>query len=147
MQILIDEIRQLVAFSRGVSAPPRVFLGLDDGDPGEDEALESHILRETTPGRSGVACQLCEALIMGLAFIRLTQPAHVPGLIDDEEVFARVAFLLATVILLLVLGISWAVDESFSTIMPKRGDVGPCCVCVVAKRAANSSAERAGSKS
>jgi len=47
---------------------------------------------------------------MCLAFIRITQEANVTGLIDYEEVFDRVAFLLATVILLLVLRISRAVD-------------------------------------
>jgi hypothetical protein len=43
------------------------------------------------------------------------------GLIDDEEVFDRMALLLATVAFLLVLWIGWAVDRSFSTIMPTRG--------------------------
>jgi hypothetical protein len=36
------------------------------------------------------------------------------GLIDDEEVFDRMALPLSTVAFLLVLWIGWAVDRSFS---------------------------------
>jgi hypothetical protein len=69
------------------------------------------------------------------------------GLIDHEEVFERVTLLLATVVFLLVFWIGRAMDRAFGTIMPKRGDVGASCVCVVVRRVANSSAVRAGSKS
>src|SRR6266516_3527331 len=132
---------------RGEFPPTGLFLGLDDGDPGQNESLESHILIETTPRGQGVTRQIRQAFLMHLAFIGITQEANVTGLIDHEEVFDRVAFLLATVILLLVLGILRAVDRSLRTIMPKRGDVGTAFVCVVARRVANSSAVRAGSKS
>jgi hypothetical protein len=110
---------------RGKFAPAGFFLGLDDGDPSQNKALESQILIETTPSRQGVTHEVCQAFIMRLAFIGVAQEAHVTGLIDHEEVFDRVALLLATVILLLLLGISRAMDRSLSTIMPKRGDVGP----------------------
>jgi hypothetical protein len=53
----------------------------------------------------------------------------VTGLINHEELFDCVAFLLATVILLLVLGILRAVDWSLRTIMPNRGDVGISGFC------------------
>jgi hypothetical protein len=132
---------------RGEFTPTGLFRGLDDGDSGQDESLESQILIETTPSGQGVTRQLRQAFIMRLAFIGLTQEAHATGLIDHEEVFDCVTFLLATVILLLVLWIGWAVDRSLSTIMPKRGDVGPSFVWVVARRVANSSAVRAGSQS
>ena len=69
------------------------------------------------------------------------------ALIDYEEVFDRVAFLLATVEVLLVLGIGGAVDRALSAIMPKRGDVDPSLVCLVARSVANSAAVRAGSSS
>jgi hypothetical protein len=132
---------------RGEFTPTGLFLGLDESNPGQDESLESHILIETTPSGHGVTRQVRQAFIMRLAFIGLTQEAYATGLIDHEEVFDRVAFFLATVILLLVLWIGWAVDRSLSTIMPKRGDVGTPFVWVVARRAANSSAVRAGRKS
>ena len=77
----------------------------------------------------------------------MTQEANVARLMDHDEVFERVALLLATVILLLVLGILRAVDRSLSTIMPKRGDVGPSFDCLVVRRMASSSAVRAGSRS
>jgi hypothetical protein len=72
--------------------------------------------------REGIALQLSQAFIIGLSFIRGTQEADVTALIDHEEVLDRVAFLLAAVVVLLVLGIGGAVDRSLSAIMPKRGD-------------------------
>jgi hypothetical protein len=50
-----------------------------------------------------------------------TQEANLTGLIDHEEVFERVAFALATIVLLLLLGIAQTMDGSLSTLMPKRG--------------------------
>jgi hypothetical protein len=106
----------------GEVTPRRFFLRLDDGDPVEDKALEAHILIETTPMREGIALQLSQAFIIGLPFICGTQEADVTALIDHEKVLDRVAFLLAAVVFLLVLGIGGAVDRSLSAIMPKRGD-------------------------
>jgi hypothetical protein len=88
---------------RGEFTPTGLFLGLDDSDSSQDESLESQILIEPTPSGQGVTRQVRQAFIMRLAFIGRTQEAHATGLIDHEEVFDRVAFLLATVILLLVL--------------------------------------------
>jgi hypothetical protein len=102
-----------------------LFLGLDDGNLLACIALEAHVLIETTAGREGIALQLREDFIMDLPFIGGTQEANLASLIDHDEVFERVAFLLAAVVVLLVLGIGWAVDRSLSTIMPKRGVVGP----------------------
>ena len=103
----------------------RCFLRLEDRDVMQAEALEALILIQATAGWQGIACQLCHALIRGLSFTGVAQEAHMTGLGDHGEVFARVTLLLATIIFLLVLGIFWAVDRSLSTIMPKRGDVRP----------------------
>jgi hypothetical protein len=62
---------------------------------------------------------------MRLAFRGVAQEAHVTGLIDHEEVLDRVALLLATVILVLLLGISRAMDRSLRTILPTRGRWAP----------------------
>ncbi len=131
----------------GEVTPRRFFLRLDDGDPVEYKALEAPILIETTAGWEGIAFQLSEALIIRLPFIRGTQEADVTALIDHEEVLDRVALLLAAVVVLLVLGIGWAVDRSLSTIMPKRGDKGTPSVRLAASITAKSSALRAGSNS
>jgi hypothetical protein len=105
----------------GKFTPTRCFLRLDDGDPGEDKALEAHILVEATAVWQGIALQISQVFIIGLPFIRGAQEANVTGLIDHEEVLDRVALLLAAVVVLLVLGIGGAVDWSLSAIMPKRG--------------------------
>jgi hypothetical protein len=125
IRILIDEIARLVTFSGGGEFPTRgFFLGLDDGDPIASIALESHILIETTATWEGIAFQISQAFIMRLSLIGGTQETHWTGLIDDEEVFDRMAFLLAPIVVLLVLWIGWAVDRSLRTIMPKRGAEG-----------------------
>jgi hypothetical protein len=124
-----------------------LFLGLDDGDPLARIALEAHVLIETTAGREGIALQLREDSIMCLPFIGGTQEANLAGLSDHEEVFERVASLLAAVVVLSVLGIGWAVDRSLRTIMPKRGVVDLPPVACGLNIAANSAAVRAGSRS
>jgi hypothetical protein len=132
---------------RGQFAPTGFFRGLDDGHAGQDKALESEVLIETTPSGPGVTHEVRQAFIMCFAFIGGAQEATGTSLIAHEQVFDRMALLLATVLLLLLLGISRAMDRSLSTIMPKRGEVEPSFVCVVARRVANASAGRAGSKS
>jgi hypothetical protein len=132
---------------RGEFTPTGLFLGLDESEAGPDTSLEAHSLIETTSREQRVSRQLRPAFIVHLAFIGSTQEAHVTGLIDHQEVFERVAFPLATVIRLLVVGIGRAMDWSFSTIMPIRGDVGPSCFCGVERRITHASAVRAGSKS
>jgi hypothetical protein len=65
----------------------------------------------------------------------------------EEEVFDRMALLLAAVVVLVVLGINWAVDRLLRTIMPKRGDTGTPSVRLAASITAQSSALRTGSNS
>jgi hypothetical protein len=74
------------------------FLRLDDRDPIARIALEPHILIQTTATGEGVAFESCQAFIIGLSFIGSTQEAKMTGLIDGEEGFDRVAFLLAAIV-------------------------------------------------
>jgi hypothetical protein len=127
--------------------PRRYFLRLDKGDPVEDKALEAHILIEITPVREGIALQLSQAFIIGLAFIGGTQEADVTALIDHEKVLDRVALLRAAVGVLLGLGIGGARDRSLSAIMPKRGGGGTPPVHLAASITAQSSALRTGRRS
>jgi hypothetical protein len=105
----------------GEFTPPRCFLRLDAGETVEDQTLDAHILGEATAVWQGIARQLSQAFIMRLPVIGGTQAAEVTGLIEHEEVLARVARLLAAVVVLLVLGIGGAVDRSRRAIMPTRG--------------------------
>jgi hypothetical protein len=116
---------------RGCEFPPTgSFLRLDEADTVQDKTLEPHILVEATAEWQAIALQIRDAFIMHLAFRRGTQEANVTALIHHEQVFARVALLLAAIMVLLFLWILWAVDGSFSTIMPKRGGWGrPWSVC------------------
>ena len=110
-------------------------------------ALEPHVLIETTALWEGIAFQLSQAFIIRLPFIGGTQETNMTSLLDHEEVFDRMALLLAAVVVLLVLWIGGAVDRSLRTIMPKRGDVGMPFARSVVSKAAKSSAVRAGSSS
>jgi hypothetical protein len=98
---------------------------LDAGETVEDQTLDAHILGEATAVWQGIARQLSQAFIMRLPVIGGTQAAEVTGLIEHEEVLARVARLLAAVVVLLVLGIGGAVDRSRRAIMPTRGGGPP----------------------
>jgi hypothetical protein len=120
---------------------------LDDRGPSQDEPLEAHLVVEITPKRQGLARQLREAFLRGFAFIGGTQEVNATALITHEQVVERVALFLATGVVLLVLGISRAVDRSLRASMPNRGEVGPSCDCAVVRRVAHSSAVRAGSRS
>jgi hypothetical protein len=115
--------------------------------------LEAHLIGSSSTSRiltsayKSIALQLSQAFIMHLPFIGGTQAAQVTGLIDHEEVFDRVARLLATIVFLLVLGIGRAVDRSRSAIMPTRGGPGATFVRSAASSTAHSSAVRAGRSS
>src|SRR5919197_72424 len=135
-------------FLRRCEFPPtRFLLGLDGRDAGQDDSLEAHILIETTSGGQAIALEISEAFIVGLPFIGGTQEANLTSFIEHKEVVARMALLLATVILLLLFGIPRAMDGSLSTIMPTRGDVVPSIVCLLVRSVAKSPAVRAGSRS
>jgi hypothetical protein len=131
-------IRRLL---RGCEFPTtRFLLGLDNRDAVQDESLEAPLLRETTSGGQALTLKISQACIVGLAFRGGTQEAHLTGLIDHEAVFARVAFLLATVVFLRLFRICRTVDWPFSTIMPQRGGVVLSLVCWLGRSIANSPA-------
>jgi hypothetical protein len=134
-------------FQGGEVTAPWFFLGLENRDPIASIPLEPHILIETTAVWEGIALQIGQVFVVCLPFIGGTQEANMTSLLDHEEVFDRMTLLLAAVVVLLVLGVGWAVDRSLSTIMPKRGDKGTLSVRLAASTIAKSSALRAGSSS
>ena len=121
------------------------FLGLDNRDARQVKSLEAFILIQATAGWQGIACQLGNALIRGLPFIGVAQEAHVKRLVDHKEVFERVAFLLPTVILLLLFWVFRTLDGSFGPIMKKRAEGAEASIGGVVSIAVKSSAVRAGS--
>jgi hypothetical protein len=130
---------------RGEFPARRCFLGLEDRDARQEKSLEALILLQATAGWQGIAGQLCHALIRGFPFIGVAQEAHVTGLVNHEEVFERVAFLLTAVILLLLLRVFRTLDGSFGPIMKKREEGAEASVGGVVSIAAKSSAVRGGS--
>ena len=120
------------------------FLGLEYCHIREEESLKACVLIETTTRWQGIARQIRDTFIMGPTFIGGTQKAHMTGLLDHKEVFERVAFLLAAVILLLLLRVFWTLDWSFGPIMKKRGVRAGGSVADGVSIVAKSSAVRAG---
>jgi hypothetical protein len=123
------------------------FLGLEDRNARQEKPLKALILIQATAGWQGIACQFSNALIRGFPFTGVAQETHVTGLIDHEEVFERVAFLLAAVKFLLLLRVFRTLDGPFSPIMKKREEGAEASVGGVVSIAAKSSAVRAGSSS
>ena len=134
-------------FFGGQSAFWWFLLWLYDCYSWQGKALECTILCQLAAFRQLILRFVCNPFVMRFPFIGGTQEANMTGLIDHEEVFDRMALLLAAVVVLLVLGIGWAVDRSLRTIMPKRGEKETSSVRLAASITANSSAFRAGSNS
>ena len=122
-------------------------LGLHDRHVLQVEPLEAFILIQATAGWQGRACPFGNALIRGFPFIGVAQEAHVTALSDHEEVFERVACLLPTVILWLLLRVFRTLDGSFGPVMKKRAEGAEDSVGGVVSMAAKSPAVRAGSRS
>jgi hypothetical protein len=129
---------------RGQFPARRGFLRLEDRDARLVKPLKALILIEATAGWQRIAGQFGNGLISSFPFIGMAQEAHVTGLSDHEEVFERVALLLATVVFLLLFGIDRALNRTLGAIMPKRGVVA---LLPVSNMLANSAAVRAGSSS
>ena len=133
-------------FLRGGEFSSRRFLlGLDHGDVRQAASLEAVILLQAAARWQRRPRQCCQALIRGVAFRRVTQEAHGTRRSAHAAVVECVTRLLATVIVLWLGGIGWAVDWTCGALMPTRGmGALPAGACV-SNIAAHSSAVRAGS--
>src|SRR5262245_44218112 len=121
-RILMEELQRLVAFSGGVSSPPRgVFLGWTIVIPGR-KIPGTLILIQATAGWQGLPGELRQAHSRCFAFVHVAQEGNVAGLLDHEEVFERVPLLLAKVIFFLRLRICRTLDRSFGPLVHKRGE-------------------------
>jgi hypothetical protein len=132
---------------RGEFPSTRCLLRLADRDAMQEKSLEALVLIEATAGWQGIAGQLCQALISGFPCTGMAQEAHVTGLVDHDEVVARGACLLTTVILWLLLWVFRTLDWSFGPIVKNREEGAEASVGGVVNIAAQSSAVRAGSRS
>jgi hypothetical protein len=103
----------------------RGVLRLDNREARQEPSLQALLLRQAPAGWPGIACQLGPALSRGVPCPGGAQAAHVPGLVDHEEVVERVPRLLATVICLWRFGLGRAVDRTFGPSMPHRGGGAP----------------------
>jgi len=131
---------------RGEFPSTRCFPRLDDRDAMQEKSLEALLWIPATAGWQGLACQLCQALLSGFPVTGVAPEAHVTGLVDHEEVVARMAFLLTTVRLLRLLRVFRTLDGSFGPLVNKREAGAEASVGGVVSLAATSSAGRAGSR-
>lgn len=101
----------------------RCFLGLDARHVLQAASLEALIVIQTAARGPGIASQLGQALLRGVAVIGVAHEAHGTGLMDHAEVVARVTRLLATVVFLLRFGSGRAVERTCGAILPNRGGI------------------------
>jgi hypothetical protein len=122
-------------------------LGVDDRDAWQANSLHALLLRQATAGGQPLACPFGHALRRGFPCTGVAQEAHGTGLLDHEEVFARVTRLRAAVMFWWLFGIGRAVERPFRAIMPTRGRLELPSAACVANLAAHAAAVRAGSRS
>ncbi len=135
----------LVGRFLGISQVPatRFLGGLCNRDVRDGKSLKPHVLIQHTVGRQGVPFIINDRLVVPLARIRSTQEANHTGVIDQQDILDRVAFLLAAVILHLFIGVYGSLDWTFRAIMIKKGVVSAVgvsgSVISVARRAGRAS--------
>src|SRR5882724_5776944 len=99
-------------FQGGEFTAPWFSLGLATRDPIASIPLEPPILLEPTAVGEGIALPSGQVFVVGLPFLGGTQEAKMTSLIEHEAVFDRLTLLLASFVVLLVLGVGWAVERS-----------------------------------
>src|SRR5216684_8528244 len=94
--------------------PPRltpglwVFFWLPGQHPRRLIALKARVLAQCRVGRIANLCRIGRFLVMRFAGHSRPQIDHFGGVfVDQQEVFVRMRFLLAAVLLLLLCGVGW----------------------------------------
>jgi hypothetical protein len=123
----------------------RGLLRVDAQEARQATARPALRLIPATAGGPGLACQLCQPLLRGLAGPGVAHAAQGTARVEQEEGVARVPLLRAPGRVLLSLGRLRAGDGASGPLLHNRAGVGPACGRVAASRVAPSAAVRAGS--
>ena len=111
----------------------RFLSGLNDDHTCDGEPLKACILEQDAALRKGIACFIRSLFVMLLAFAGGGEETDLALRVDDDDVFDRMLFLLATIVLFLKLLVLGARNGPFRAIMKVDGqfrffrDEG-CCV-------------------
>jgi hypothetical protein len=112
-------------FLRAREGPATRLAGRhDDLDVVERKRQEAQILQQAAPSGQGVRGGIGNALIVGATGVGVTQKENYERSIDQQHVFDRVAFFLATITARLLSRILGAPDAPFGPIVAKRGAAG-----------------------
>jgi hypothetical protein len=122
----------------------RFLLRLHDQDAVQVKSLKSGILVAQTCRWKRILRFIGDTLIVHPPFGGVAQKADGAELIDDKDIFERMAFLLAAVLQFSISFITRTINRTFSAIMDKRGVGAVDGGGSSRNRRANSSALRAG---
>jgi hypothetical protein len=102
---------------------PAGFLGRhEDLHLGEREGQEAQILQEPTPRGQGIRRRVSNGLLMDATAIGVAEEEDEEQGVDEEHIFHRVVFFLATLTRHLFHRVLGADDAPFRAVMGKRGD-------------------------
>lgn len=99
----------------------RFLMGHDDLDTRQIKALKPEILHEVTLLRQGIAARVRNGFVVDGTWMRQAQKEDVHELIDQDDVFHGVVFLLPAVVAPLLLGILGPLDRPLGSIVAKKG--------------------------
>ncbi len=121
----------------------RLFRRLLDRHHRDCKSLKSHVLIEHTPSGQYIVFVINNGFLMPFPSMRRAQKLNRTLVIDEQNIFDRMTFLLSTVIFCLFIRVYGSLDGTFGAIMIKKGGVSAggasAAVTSVARRAGNAS--------
>src|ERR671933_58384 len=99
----------------------RFLGGLSHGYCCDGKSLKPHVLVEGTISRQTIGFIISNRFVMPFPSMRWAQVLNDARLSNQEDIFYRMAFLLATVIFLLFVGIYRSLDRTFGAVVVKKG--------------------------
>ncbi len=96
----------------------------EDCHVGQRKGQEAEILQQSAPRGQGIGRRVGNGLIMDTAAVGVTEEEDQKQRIDQQNIFYRVVFFLATITLRLFSRVLGADDPPFRPVMGKRGDTG-----------------------
>ena len=107
-------------FVRGQLPAAWLFLGLLHGNARHSKALKAEILIQHAVGWEHIVLLVGHRFIVPGAFIGRAEKVNAAIVGNQQQIFERMLFFLATVVEPLLIGVEWAVDRAFRAIMQKK---------------------------
>ena len=106
----------------------RLFVRLCDLNALKAKADKTKVLQQFSTFWQWIGCLIGNWLVVGAAFIGITQERNATALLGKQDVFHRMTLFLAAITRFLFKAILGAGDWSFGAIVKKRGEMLPSLV-------------------